>query len=85
MIFDYCFTPEIWVFPFSTLGLIIHPPITAGFQARAVGKNADTWPVSDLVRLLLAVAKAKKVRFRYLFLLLQVAASWSEGCYPPEN
>lgn len=31
-----------------------------GAVARAVGKNADTWPVSDLVRLLLAVAKAKK-------------------------
>ena len=62
-----------------------HPPITAGFQARAVGKNADAWPVSDLVRLLLAVAKAKKVRFRHLYFVAEAAVSWSEWCYPPEN
>ena len=29
-------------------------------EARAVAANAAAWPVSDLVRLLLAVAKAKK-------------------------
>ncbi len=44
-----------------------YTPITA-IQARAVGKNADTWPVSDLVRLLLAVAKAKKAGLIFLWL-----------------
>lgn len=39
-------------------GCFVSDTITA--QARAVAANAASWPVSDLVRLLLAVAKAKK-------------------------
>ncbi|CAE7196953.1 dnaJ [Symbiodinium natans] len=42
----------------STKSTSLAPVI--GAVARAVGASATTWPVSDLVRLLLAVAKAKK-------------------------
>lgn len=42
----------------STKSTSLAPVI--GAVARAVGASATTWPVSDLVRLLLAMAKAKK-------------------------